>query len=787
MDGIISIDIIVNNVSLITDKSFVEEHVRFALHFIPFTFFLFLACNCHNHSDTCVFNQTVANMNASLNMLGQYSGGGVCQQCQDQTTGINCESCKTLYYNPSSVDIRSKSACQLCACNVNGSRKEPGYQFLDCVKQDNNALNMTVGDCFCKSNVNGSKCDQCKVGFYNLTTENPNGCNACHCSTIGTKPFDTSCSQETGQCHCKSNVAGLKCDACQDGFYNFSASNLLGCDDCMCNLGGSKSHSCNKLSGNCFCHVNTIINKKCDGVADEYYYPSLHFMQDTSLVRSSQIVMAWQGSLRILGAQTRNYFKFVFQCSSRVSVDAIITYSGGSNNYLSDQIKIDETCRDCYLSTANEVVVDSNQISVDIMFPSVSSNSFVSCSKFIAVPKQFYNSSAIPNPEEFYKYCNVMTNNVSHEICYKSLFTLTMDYLHRPFPCNCNLTGAFNNSCVEYMGQCSCKPGVTGRICNRCEPGFYNFTQTGCTPCNCFGINKVCDDVTGQCVCPRNTEGRTCNTCTEFHWNVTESNGCQPCNCSSTGAANGRCDATTGQCECRNGVEGRECHTCSAGYKQFSPEGCKPCNCSSGGSLSGTCDSSIGQCPCKDNTIGLLCNQCKTGTFSLENINKEGCLNCYCMGITDNCTMASGSRIRIRSNISNWAIGKLDQIDDSVPLSIGTRTVGGLNISIITANLYTYRQALFWITRNDFFGHFGVTAYGGVIEWYSELTIDEARITRKIPSYVILKVGINLAEVSIDFRGIVRISQTSAMECRYKFVFYSLQRLRVFQSRFSMK
>ena len=32
------------------------------------------------------------------------------------------------------------------------------------------------GDCYCKANVMGAKCDMCKMGYYNLSAENPDGC-----------------------------------------------------------------------------------------------------------------------------------------------------------------------------------------------------------------------------------------------------------------------------------------------------------------------------------------------------------------------------------------------------------------------------------------------------------------------------------------------------------------------------------------------------------------------------------------------------------------------------------
>ena len=35
--------------------------------------------------------------------------------------------------------------------------------------------------------------------------------------------------------------------------------------------------------------------------------------------------------------------------------------------------------------------------------------------------------------------------------------------------------------CNTIGGQCSCKPGVFGRSCDKCLPGHYNFTTNGCT------------------------------------------------------------------------------------------------------------------------------------------------------------------------------------------------------------------------------------------------------------------------------------------------------------------
>lgn len=53
--------------------------------------------------------------------------------------------------------------------------------------------------------------------------------------------------------------------------------------------------------------------------------------------------------------------------------------------------------------------------------------------------------------------------------------------------CHCNQYGSYGGTCDPSTGQCSCKPGVGGLKCDRCEPGFWNFRgivtekASGCT------------------------------------------------------------------------------------------------------------------------------------------------------------------------------------------------------------------------------------------------------------------------------------------------------------------
>ena len=51
--------------------------------------------------------------------------------------------------------------------------------------------------------------------------------------------------------------------------------------------------------------------------------------------------------------------------------------------------------------------------------------------------------------------------------------------------CNCSSVGAVSNVCNNVTGYCNCRQYVTGKSCDSCEENAFNFTRSGCMPCNC--------------------------------------------------------------------------------------------------------------------------------------------------------------------------------------------------------------------------------------------------------------------------------------------------------------
>lgn len=51
-----------------------------------------------------------------------------------------------------------------------------------------------------------------------------------------------------------------------------------------------------------------------------------------------------------------------------------------------------------------------------------------------------------------------------------------------------------------------------------------------------------------------------------------------------------------------------------------------------------------GRCICKYNVEGDQCNQCKRGHFYLNSVTPNGCLPCFCSGVSTDCTSTDWRR-----------------------------------------------------------------------------------------------------------------------------------------------
>ncbi|XP_076668102.1 wing blister isoform X2 [Andrena cerasifolii] len=202
-----------------------------------------------------------------------------------------------------------------------------------------------------------------------------------------------------------------------------------------------------------------------------------------------------------------------------------------------------------------------------------------------------------------------------------------------------------------------------------------------------YSIKEI--NIGGRCLCSghaarcrysvqhgEHTAGINCERCQDGYYrpngiSLDAPEPCLPCNCNVHGST-GYCtpdDSYThmgkvaGACDCKPGYSGYKCDQCAAGYRQF-PD-CMPCPCDSRGILpSHDCE---GDCLCKANVAGELCDKCKPGHFALTKENLDGCLPCYCFGVSDRCGTARLFYSSI-SSLENWLVTDMNASRPVVPI-----------------------------------------------------------------------------------------------------------------------
>ncbi|VEL22348.1 unnamed protein product [Protopolystoma xenopodis] len=82
------------------------------------------------------------------------------------------------------------------------------------------------GQCTCRPNYDGLRCDRCMPGRGGIEA----GCPVCSCNPLGSRPdVLPTCEPVTGQCPCKPGVGGsLDCGRCLPGFYNMGPNGCEG-------------------------------------------------------------------------------------------------------------------------------------------------------------------------------------------------------------------------------------------------------------------------------------------------------------------------------------------------------------------------------------------------------------------------------------------------------------------------------------------------------------------------------------------------------------------------------
>ncbi|KAI4887449.1 hypothetical protein NFI96_017445, partial [Prochilodus magdalenae] len=193
------------------------------------------SCFCHGHANRCL-------PDPNSNYLPTEQINGVCE-CQHNTAGPNCERCDDFYndlpWRPAERD--NTHTCKRCECNNHATRCHFDQEVYELSSR------RSGGVCDgCLHNTAGPQCERCAPNYYRnprSTMQRPDACLPCQCEGAGSVS-GRQCDPVTGQCICKANVEGARCDRCKAGYYGLNAANSLGCSACQCDSRGTVPGVC---------------------------------------------------------------------------------------------------------------------------------------------------------------------------------------------------------------------------------------------------------------------------------------------------------------------------------------------------------------------------------------------------------------------------------------------------------------------------------------------------------------------------------------------------------------
>jgi hypothetical protein len=180
--------------------------------------------------------------------------------------------------------------------------------------------------------------------------------------------------------------------------------------------------------------------------------------------------------------------------------------------------------------------------------------------------------------------------------------------------------------------ECRCPGGYSGFSCEACDVGY---------------VRQKTGTWLGRCV----REEESCRP--GFYGNPSRGIICRPCPCSSARQSRARtCSLERNGdvvCYCESGYVGRRCEKCAPGFigRAMSFRGCykgpvSDCNASGTKRMIPG-----GRCECKRGVVGPQCDQCSEGSYYLN--ARSGCISCFCMGVTSQCTSLSLFRDAVRA------------------------------------------------------------------------------------------------------------------------------------------
>ncbi|CAH1980446.1 unnamed protein product [Acanthoscelides obtectus] len=525
-----------------------------------------------------------------MDVDGNYQGGGVCDNCTDFTTGINCERCLLGYYRPLGVLPNATSPCLACNCDQVGSVE------LECDIE---------GKCRCRVGYKGDKCDRCALGYDGYPR-----CEACACDDKGTAPNANKCVADT--CQCKVHVEGRFCDRCKPGYFGLRSNLEEGCLSCYCS--GITS----------LCESAVVLPQKVDSLK-EWLVTDLNVSKVAQPNHNAQGVFSL-GTYDFHG--TRHLYWLAPELYTGNKLHA---YASNFTFKVQWVVMRGDTSGEPTIGP-NVVIAGNNGLKVAHGYNIYSNSKMTFHIKMSEQGWYFFDEEKLPTPQNSFQIQPVsrqdflsILSDIKYILLRSTFHTDQIEAL---------LEEAKWDVGVEEEGyssveKCSCPSGYSGLSCEQCSFGYVRVTppsngstpvQHYCAKCDCNGHSAACDLDTGACECEHNTAGEKCERCMSGYYGnplrgTTED--CKRCACPLENEENNfspSCqldffnkgdgsDWSYVCTQCPKGYTGDHCEICDDGYFGNPLEvgnSCQPCDCNGG-----PCDRKTGQClSCKGNTEG---------------------------------------------------------------------------------------------------------------------------------------------------------------------------------------
>ncbi|XP_046526448.1 laminin subunit beta-4 isoform X1 [Equus quagga] len=627
------------------------------------------ACSCNGHSDRCHFNSTVYLASGGLS-------GGVCEDCQHNTEGQHCHRCRPLFYRDPLKAISDPYACIPCECDPDGT-----ISGGICVSHSDPAVGSVAGQCLCKDNVQGAKCDQCQPNHYGLSAADPRGCQPCDCHPHGSLPLSP-CDVDTGQCLCQPSATGPRCDECAVGYWGLE--NLLhGCSPCDCDIGGAYSNVCSPKDGQCECRPH-ITGRSCTEPAPGYFFAPLNFYlyeaeEATPLQGLAPLILATAlPTCDVYFRQQGNDFiidkgNIILKRNQKQSLRADkpsegsatfgqvpadhgvfpepvpgspVTWTGPGfarvlpgaglrftvNNIPSAMdfavaIRYETQSADDW---AVQIMVNppggSKHCTRKTPWPKPQSFALPAASRIVLLPTPICLEPDVQYSIDVYFSQPLEGRSHAHShILVDSLGLIPQINSLENFCSEQDLDEYQLHNCVEIASEA--RPRVLPSACERLIVSMSARLHEGAVACKCHpqgSVGPSCSRLGGQCQCKPHVAGRCCDRCSAGSYGLGH-HGCHSCHCHPEGSKSIVCDQITGQCPCQGEVAGRRCDRCLAGYFGF--PNCRPCLCNGFAEL---CDPETGSCfNCGGFTTGRNCERCIDGYYGNPS-SGQSCRPCPC-------------------------------------------------------------------------------------------------------------------------------------------------------------